>query len=248
MSVNQEEDLEALFDQISEQRAVTTTETPVAAEAAQASSSAVAEGEEGDGEAYDIFNRIGHLTRSLHDALRELCYDKSVETAVHSLPDAQDRLAYIANLTGKAAETTLSCVEKGQTEQDVLQAKSDKLAADWDKLFAGHLSVDDFKKLAHESRDFMKVVNGSAQKTSGLFTEIMMAQDFHDLTGQMINKIVKIAKTLEDQLVHLLLDASPPEKRSDDFGLEGPIHNHHERDDVVANQSQVDDLLESLGF
>jgi chemotaxis protein CheZ len=78
----------------------------------------------------------------------------------------------------------------------------------------------------------------------------MMAQDFHDLTGQVVAKVVGLANELEDSLVKLLVQVVPPEQREkvDASVLHGPVVNPEGRTDVVTNQGEVDDLLASLGF
>jgi chemotaxis phosphatase, CheZ len=80
--------------------------------------------------------------------------------------------------------------------------------------------------------------------------DIMMAQDFQDLTGQVIRKVTVLAHDLEQQLVHLLIDYAPSELKTDPGSglLNGPQINPAAKSDVVAEQSQVDDLLDSLGF
>jgi chemotaxis protein CheZ len=80
----------------------------------------------------------------------------------------------------------------------------------------------------------------------------MMAQDFHDLTGQVVAKVVKLAGDLEDSLVKLLIQVAPPDQVQkhavDPETLHGPVVDPSGRTDVVANQGEVDDLLASLGF
>jgi chemotaxis protein CheZ len=198
----------------------------------------------------DVFHRIGHLTRTLHDALRELGYDKAVESAMHTLPDTRDRLAYIATLTGKAADRALQAVETGKVHQDRLQAGGEKLAAQWDRVFEGDADVEEFKATATATRAFLKSLPSETGATNAQLTEIMMAQDFHDLTGQVINRVVGLAREMEQHLLALLLETTPPEKRlsGDDGFLTGPVINTAGRSDVVDGQAQVDDLLESLGF
>ncbi|MBL8384888.1 MAG: protein phosphatase CheZ [Burkholderiales bacterium] len=241
------EDLEALFDKISAERSAGDGASGAAAAAADGTAAAAAAA--GEGEPYDIFQRVGSLTRNLHDALRELGYDRDIDAAVGKLPDARARLTYIASLTGQAAEKTLSKAEAGTTLQGAVAGDARALAAKWDEVFAGKLGVEEFRAHAEATGAFLRTLAERADQTSALFTDIMLAQDFHDLTGQVINRIVAIAQTLEDQLVKLLLDATPPERRSDADGgwLNGPAIDT-KRDDVVANQGQVDDLLASLGF
>ena len=90
----------------------------------------------------------------------------------------------------------------------------------------------------------------SAAETKAQFHEIMMAQDFHDLTGQVVAKVVTLANDLEDSLVKLLVQVVPPDQREkvDLSVLHGPVVNAEGRTDVVTNQGEVDDLLASLGF
>jgi chemotaxis protein CheZ len=84
--------------------------------------------------------------------------------------------------------------------------------------------------------------------TNAYLTEIMMAQDFQDLTGQVIKKIIEVTQQMEQQLVTLLIENAPPSVKIDSGLLNGPVINGQGRSDVVTNQKQVDDLLESLGF
>jgi chemotaxis protein CheZ len=198
-------------------------------------------------EAFDVFQRIGSITRKLHDALQELGYDKQIENAVNSLPDARTRLDYIARLTGDAAEKVLNTVDAIQGEQDKVDQAAVKLQALVANLTATNATGTE---LATETATFLESYSASSARQREKLTEIMLAQDFHDLTGQVIRKIVSVAATLEQQLVTLLLEATPPEKRTlvENAGLSGPVVDPQGRADVVTNQAQVDDLLESLGF
>src|SRR5690606_5959195 len=252
----EEEDLEALFDRVAAERSEAepfTKEDAPAPEVNEEPAADIVVGQAQSAEPpppQEVFQRIGALTRNLHDALHELGYDKAVEDAVSSLPDARDRLSYIADLTGKAAERALTAVEQGQQYQNEVRSEASRLAAQWERVFNGELELEEFKHTAVETRGFLKSLDDHTARTNEQFTEIMMAQDFHDLTGQVIQRIVKVAQNLESQLVKLLIETTPPEKRpaSESEWLTGPAMNADERDDVVANQQQVDELLESLGF
>lgn len=254
------DDLEALFDSVAaEYRAPASPPAaaePPAALAATPPGGAANDpvlppsGDAAGHEPHDIFKRIGALTRNLHDALRELGYDKNVEKAVTALPDARARLAYIATLTGNAAERALGACERGREIQDALQHEAAALSSQWNAVFEQRASVDEFRATAQATRTFIDAVAARGDETNAQFHDIMMAQDFHDLTGQVINRIVSLAQGLEDQLVTLLLDATPPEHRaeSESAWLSGPVVDGQGRSDVVTSQGQVDDLLESLGF
>lgn len=198
-----------------------------------------------------VFNQIGQMARSLHDTICGLGYDKLLEKTVSAIPDAKDRLAYVANLTEQAACKVLNATDVAVPVVDDLNSSTNILANRWDLLFENKLSVVEFKTLAEDTRRFLR--QDMQQKTAILhaqLTEIMMAQDFQDLTGQVIKKIGVLAQELESGLMKVLLQVVPETKRTEEVEslMNGPVINAEGRNDVVVNQEQVDDLLESLGF
>jgi chemotaxis protein CheZ len=233
------DDLEALFDSIAK-------DSSARVRAAEPKAEAVAE-ENAPG---NVMGRVGRLTRTLHDALRELGYDRLLEKTAASIPDARDRLDYVVKMTEQAAVRALNAIEAAQPIQDRLGDEAEHLAAQWQKLFDRQLSVEEFKTLVAGTRAYLADVPKQTRATNAQLLEIMMAQDFQDLTGQVIKKITKLAQEMEQQLVHLLVDLVPAELRGDiDAGLlNGPVVKTAGRSDVVTDQNQVDDLLASLGF
>lgn len=241
------DDLQALFDSVSlETQAVCDGASPLAGEEQSPSGT-------GDGwpQQEAVFNRIGHMARALHDTLGQLGYDKLLEKTVSALPDAKDRLAYVANLTEQAACRVLNATDVAAPLVNDIENGALALGKRWDKLFANELGVGEFKALAEETRAFLN--EQLPQKTRGThaqLTEIMMAQDFQDLTGQVIKKIVVLAQDLESGLMNVLIEVLPETKRTEEVAslMNGPVINAEGRTDVVVNQEQVDDLLDSLGF
>jgi len=234
------DDLESLFDSI------------VAANVAEnnppsAASSAVAGNEADSGK---VINQIGHMARTLHDTLRELGLNKEIEKAASSIPDARDRLNYVATLTQQAAEKVLNATDAAQPILEKVEVESHRLAGQWQLLFEKKLDVAQFKNLVMQTQAFLHEVPKQTKATNGHLMEIMMAQDFQDLTGQVIKKIIEVTKQMEQQLVSLLLENAPASVKAEfDAGLlNGPVINAAGRTDVVTSQDQVDDLLESLGF
>lgn len=197
-----------------------------------------------------VFQRIGQMTRQLHDTLRELGFDQALEEAAKAIPDARQRLAYVAQMTEQAASRVLNATDVARPIQDKLQSQSAALNGRWDRLFGGELSVAEFKTLAGDTRDFLREVPRQTAFTNEQLMEIMMAQDFQDLTGQVIKKIVDLAQRMETELLQVLLETMPQDLKAEapDGLMNGPAMNAEGRPDVVANQEQVDDLLESLGF
>jgi chemotaxis protein CheZ len=196
-----------------------------------------------------VFNRIGQMTRVLHDTIRELGYDRMLEETAHKLPDARERLSYISQMTEQAASRVLNATDIAKPIQDRVEETASELNGRWERLYAKELSVDDFKSLAGETRQFLGEVAEDSKVVNAQLLEIMMAQDFQDLTGQVIKKIVDMAQTLESELLRVLIEVMPENRRMTNDGLlNGPVVNAEGRDDVVTDQGQVDDLLESLGF
>jgi chemotaxis protein CheZ len=198
-----------------------------------------------------VFTQVGQMARQLHDTLGALGYDKLLEKTVNEIPDARSRLRYIADLTEQAACKVLNATDAANPLQDELEAGAALLAAKWDALYANQMGVEDFKLLASETRAFLKTaVPQRTSATKDQLLEIMMAQDFQDLTGQVIKKIVSLAQNLETQLMSILIETIPGEKHTESVKtlLNGPVINGEGRTDVVVSQQQVDDLLDSLGF
>lgn len=198
--------------------------------------------------ARSMFSHIGQMTRKLHDTLRELGLDKSLERAASQIPDARDRLSYVATMTEQAAERTLNALDIAKPLQDRIASDSRELSQRWDKLFDNQLSVEEFKELVAQTRSHLATTSKDSDEISSQMLEIMMAQDFQDLTGQVIKKILSMAKEMEQHLLDFLLMFSPQGTRHEDSLLNGPVIKSEGRNDVVTSQEQVDDLLESLGF
>lgn len=238
------DDLEALFDSI-----ISANANDGAAKPTVVVNATPAVGE-GDGDPAKVINKIGHMARVLHDTLRELGLNKEIEKAAASIPDARDRLNYVATLTQQAAERVLNATEAAQPVVEKVGSDAQHLAKQWDLLFEKKLDVNQFKDLVTQTHAYLHEMPKTAKATNAHLTEIMMAQDFQDLTGQVIKKIIEVTQSMEQQLVTLLLDNAPASVKAEiDSGLlNGPVTNARGRTDVVTSQDQVDDLLESLGF
>jgi chemotaxis protein CheZ len=235
---NDSDDLESLFDSIVSGNKEGQKNTSSGA----ASVTGAAAGDEG------VFNEIGHLTRALHDSLRDLGFDKNLQKAASAIPDARDRLNYIATMTQAAAERVLNATEAAQPIVEKMETGAKNLAGEWQKLFDNKLDVDQFKQLAMQTHAYLVDLPRQTRQTNASLTEIMMAQDFQDLTGQVIKKVMDVTQNLEKQLLALLVNHAPPTVKIDASLLNGPVVNAAGRTDVVTSQAQVDDLLESLGF
>lgn len=198
----------------------------------------------------DMLNRIGHVTRALHDNLMGLGFDKVLEQVASEIPDAKDRLNYVAKMTEQAAERVLNATDAAMPLQTELANNAATLDKQWKEVLARPSLKSEYNQIANETLTFLALTEKNTAETKELLMEIMMAQDFQDLTGQVIKKITGLAQDLEKQLVQVLVDFSPTiSKKEADTGLmNGPQVNLDKAVDVVASQEQVDDLLDSLGF
>ncbi len=197
-----------------------------------------------------LLSRVGHVTRNLHDSLRALGLDKTIQEAAQDIPDVRDRLNYVVEMTEKAAERVLNATDMAIPLQDKISGDGNRMIESLQALT--HASFDEAAYRTHMASvlDYLRVTVIDAEATKRQLMDIMMAQDFQDLTGQVIRKIISLAHNLEVQLVQLLLDYAPTEiKRETGTGLlNGPQINPENKEDIVADQTQVDDLLSSLGF
>lgn len=199
----------------------------------------------------DIIARIGSLTRMLRDTMKELGLDQAIAEAAEAIPDARDRLDYVVQMTAQAAERALNCVEASQPHQNQLESGAKELTGRWDEWFENPIELSDARELVSDTRKYLAQVPEHTGATNSQLLEIMMAQDFQDLTGQVIKRMMDVVQEIERQLLMVLLENIPETpsgaRRSNDTLLNGPQLNANAAG-VVASQDQVDDLLDSLGF
>jgi len=191
----------------------------------------------------EVFRQLGLLTRLLHDTLEQLGVMPHLQLAADNLPDAKSRLNYVVKKTGEAAEKVLNSVDQAKLEHGAITDKTRRIA---------QAIVDDPVKAVASGAvmNFVSDVEGATARIDRHLTDIMLAQDFHDLTGQVVAKVVTLATDLEASLVTLLLQVAPQDQvhRVDPSTLHGPVVDPGSRSDVVSGQGEVDDLLASLGF
>jgi chemotaxis protein CheZ len=197
----------------------------------------------------DLIHRIASLTRMLRESMRELGLDQAIKDAAHAIPDARDRLHYVAHMTEQAANRVLNAAEQTQPLQDSMQRDAKELDARWQAWFDNPVELDQARELVDDTRALLKAVPEKTAASQNYLLEIIMAQDFQDLTGQVIMKMLGVVSAIETELVQVLVDNVPQELREETKSLmNGPAINPQGKVDVVTSQDQVDDLLSSLGF
>lgn len=197
----------------------------------------------------NLILRIAQLTRMLRESMRELGLDQAVKDAAHAIPDARDRLHYVARMTEQAANRVLNAAESLQPVQDELQNRAAALDQRWQAWFDQPVELSEARELVDDTRAMLNEHIPAATKTTqDVLLDIIMAQDFQDLTGQVIMKMLNVVTAIETELVQVLVDSVPHERREEANSLlNGPAVNPG-KPDIVTSQDQVDDLLDSLGF
>ncbi|WP_033472913.1 protein phosphatase CheZ [Bordetella bronchiseptica] len=197
----------------------------------------------------DLIQRIASLTRMLRDSMRELGLDQAIKDAAEAIPDARDRLRYVAQMTEQAANRVLNATEAAGPIQDGMARGAQALDARWQQWYDQPLELPQARALVQDTRAFLAAVPQHTQQTQAKLMEIVMAQDFQDLTGQVIMRMMDVVGAIERELLQVLLDNVSQERRDEANSLlNGPQVNPGGKADVVTSQDQVDDLLASLGF
>ncbi|CAH0534094.1 Protein phosphatase CheZ [Vibrio stylophorae] len=201
-----------------------------------------------------IYHEVGRITRQLHDSLAEFRIDPRLGAlATYEIPDARDRLTYVIDKTEEAANRTMDAVERCLPMAEQLGEHIGQVRPSWNQLMRGDLKLAEFKNLCHEVEDLLTHIEGDSGEVKHQLTEILMAQDFQDLTGQTIRRVIVLVHEVEEQLVEILkafgIEPEQVEQPTvDSAQAEGPIIHPDQRQDVVNGQDDVDDLLSSLGF
>jgi len=215
----------------------------------------------------ELFAEVGKLTRQLHESLKNFELDTRIaDLTTEALPDAKERLNYVMEMTENAANKTMDAVEASLPLAQQLADDLSEIKPTWDRLMNRDIQLGEFKTLCHDLDKFMQGSQTTTDELQGHMTNVLMAQDYQDLTGQVIRRVIELVREVEDSLIHLLTvfgtAEDPNSKQKENIeevqitemdpaqisGPEGPIMNAESREDVVANQDEVDDLLSSLGF
>lgn len=200
-----------------------------------------------------LFQELGRMTRELHESLNSFRFDSRLtELAEHEIPDAKERLNYVIDMTNQAAHRTMNMVEETIPLSEQLEKLGNDLTQKWQRLMRREMDAKEFKKLSQEVGEFLPLVEEHATKIHTNLSEMMIAQDYQDITGQIIRRVITLVQDMEQSLVNMIrlsggklaAPAAPKSKPK----LEGPQINAKGREDVVDGQDNVDALLSSLGF
>ena len=199
-----------------------------------------------------LYQEVGKLTRELHDAISAFGMDDRIANlAEHDIPDARERLNYVIAKTDEAANRTLTAIEESLPLCEKLESESGNLHERWQRFRRKELDINDFRELSRSLEAFLAEQHRNAGQVRAHLNDALMAQDFQDLTGQIIKRVITLVEEVEANLVNLIKVAGLPEREQDGpkkHDLDGPVIPGKETASTVSGQDEVDDLLSSLGF
>ena len=208
-----------------------------------------------------LFQELGKMTRQLHDSLTSFALDSRMQSLAEAdIPDAKARLAHVIEMTEESANKTLSAVENTLPIAEQVQNSANDLHAKWERFCNKDMNVDEFRSMSKEIDDFLNITISNAGQIHDNLSEVMMAQGFQDLTGQIIRRVITLVTEVEDNLVDLIRlsgsveseerTAASEVKSTEDImkGCGPQVPGIGDASGSVSGQDEVDDLLSSLGF
>jgi len=208
----------------------------------------------------ELFREVGSLTRELHEALKTFKMDSRLSAFADEIPDTRERLNHVITMTEASAHRTLNAVEESLILTDAVADNAARLAQRWQTFRRREMSADDFRELSRDLEHFLAQTGDQTKALNNHLTEALMAQDYQDLTGQIIRRVINLVHEVETGLVSMISlsgsrrtgenpkAADKPSKGSEPASLEGPQVPGIESDTALKGQDEVDDLLSSLGF
>lgn len=207
-----------------------------------------------------LFLELGKLTRQFHDAMMSFALDnRVVELAEKDIPDAKERLNYVISMTEQAANTTINAIDEVLPVSEAMAARVDELAVRWARFLQREMPFEEFKAMSKELSDHFAASRDGLALIQGKLTEVLMAQGFQDLTGQVIKRVIDLVHDVEQNMVELIRISGKrfvPEAKWAETELDAQLQGvgpvvpgvDDRKGNTMASQDEVDDLLSSLGF
>ena len=212
-----------------------------------------------------LFQELGKMTRQLHDALNGFAVDSRIISMTESeIPDAKARLNHVITMTEDSANRTLAAVENAFPVAGELQDQANTLHEKWSRFRNKDMSVEEFRAMSKEIDTFLDTTRDHTAVIHSNLSDVMMAQGFQDLTGQIIRRVISLVQEVEDNMVGLIrlsggsysgksavtTEAESTVALADDLmlGVGPQVPGVADSSESVSGQDEVDDLLSSLGF
>jgi chemotaxis protein CheZ len=208
------------------------------------------------GQQQAMYQELGQMTRSLHKSLIDLGDQTGLAQAAGEIPSTRERLAYVLTMTEQAVSRVLNAVDALSPDIEAEGREAGELLADWERCADKPRDSADYSRLMDDTQVFLRACEARSEVARERLMDIVLAQEFQDLTGQVIKKVVDLAGEMESRLLALLQQAAPAgapgatgKKKPGNGLLNGPaMPSDVSANQSVASQADVDRLLDELGF
>lgn len=197
-----------------------------------------------------IYLQIVDLTRSLRESFSAFIDNAEVAAIARAeIPDARERLRHVIALTQKSADRTLTAVEACLPLAHGLGERARTLEDKWTALNERHPLPEAYRRLGVELQSLLAATRADADCLHTGLSDVLVAQEFQDLAGQLIQRVISLVNDVETQLISIIAatDSRSVESRRPDTRLNGPLVPGVKTEDVVGSQDEVDALLSGLG-
>lgn len=193
---------------------------------------------------------VARITHNLHKTVNEMSTDSRLAQYVTAeMPDACKRLDYVVKLTEEAAHRTLDLVDRSRVLAGNVRDAGNQLLQIQDQVMAVVPETPTALSLSAQLLLLHKTVMDNAEHLGSNLSALSQAQEYQDLTGQVIKRVIKLVSEVETALLELLrasgLGNLATPRANNTSLLAGPaVPGVNE----AANQTDADALLADLGF
>ena len=197
-----------------------------------------------------LYQELGKLTRELHDSIKAIDADVTTQ----EIPKAQGRLSDVISMTERAANLTMDGIEATIPIANNLATAADELHIEWEGFKRRKLGVEEFDLMYQEMLEFLANVKSASNSINRNLQDMLIAQNYQDLSGQAIKKVMQVVGTVEGKLLKLIAlsnESSISIADGDNIcmkNIQTAEQNICNPNNTTCTQDQVDDLLSSLGF
>jgi len=199
----------------------------------------------------DLLGSVVKITRELHHAVKDInADDRLARVASSDIPDACQRLDYVVKMTEEAAHKTLDLVDHSKEQTDLIKKAMARVSAARVRVFASNNAEADVNNLLEAISSMEASVNVGTGHLRANLTDLAQIQEYQDLTGQIIKRVIRVVRDVEDGLIVLLRSTGSAMKAGhismpSEEKLEGPAVPGLS---VSSSQQDADALLAELGF
>ena len=201
-----------------------------------------------------LFGQLSKLTHDLQSALDRFRLDPRLLTlAEKEVPDARHRLDHVLKLTDEAAHRTMDLVEKSAPLAERTAKDAAEIVELWKRFRARKIAVDEFQRMIERMDVFLDAARGDMDQVRGNLSEVLLAQGFQDLSGQIIRGVMKLVTELELAMADLVRLSKSGPRGGNPLSDEtrrgfGPVVPGINNGPAVSGQQDVDALLSGLGM